>query len=51
MNLIKDTSSATPKVTLSGSDTVTQLKELSELYNSGVLTKEEFEKAKAKVLN
>ena len=51
MNLIKDTSSATPKVTLSGSDTVTQLKELSELYNSGILSKEEFDKAKKKLLN
>ena len=29
----------------------TQLKQLNELYKSGVLTKEEFEKAKKKVLN
>ena len=30
---------------------VDQLKSLNELYKSGVLTKEEFEKAKKKILN
>ena len=33
------------------SDTVDQLEKLSDLYKSGVLTKEEFEKAKKKLLN
>jgi len=32
-------------------DIVQQLKDLNELYKSGVLTKEEFEKAKKKVLS
>ena len=32
-------------------DIVKQIKELKELYDSGVLTKEEFEKAKKKLLN
>ena len=32
-------------------DVVQQLKDLNELYKSGVLTKEEFEKAKKKLLN
>ena len=32
-------------------DIVQQLKDLNELYESGVLTKEEFEKAKKKLLN
>ena len=32
-------------------DLVKQLKDLNELYESGVLTKEEFEKAKKKLLN
>ena len=36
----------------SGSNNLTeQLKTLSELYESGVLTKEEFTKAKKKLLN
>ena len=30
---------------------VDQLKKLNDLYKSGVLTKEEFEKAKKKILN
>ena len=33
------------------SNIVEQLKKLNELYKSGVLTKEEFEKAKKKILN
>ena len=32
-------------------DIVKQLKDLEELYKSGVLTKEEFTKAKKKILN
>ena len=32
-------------------DLVEQLKNLNELYKSGALTKEEFEKAKKKILN
>jgi len=32
-------------------DFINQLKQLNELYRSGVLTKEEFEKAKKKILN
>ena len=30
---------------------INQLKQLNELYKSGVLTKEEFEKAKKRILN
>ena len=37
--------------TSDSSNMVEQLKSLSELYKSGVLTKEEFEKAKKKLLN
>ena len=33
------------------SDVVENLKKLNDLYKSGVLTKEEFEKAKKKLLN
>ena len=42
-----------PKITKKkiNDDIVQQLKDLSELYESGVLTKEEFEKAKKKLLN
>ena len=32
-------------------DFINQLKQLNDLYKSGVLTKEEFEKAKKKILN
>ena len=32
-------------------DTVEQLKKLNDLYKAGVLSKEEFEKAKKKILN
>jgi hypothetical protein len=39
------------KVNLSGETTAEQLKQLSELYKAGVLTKQEFTKAKNKVLN
>ena len=39
------------KVNLSGETTAEQLRQLSDLYKSGILTKEEFTKAKEKVLN
>ena len=39
------------KTTISSSDFTEKLKELHELYKEGVLTKEEFEKAKKKILN
>ena len=32
-------------------DFINQLKQLNDLYKSGVLTKEEFEKAKKRILN
>ena len=35
----------------SNNDILSQINKLNELYNSGVLTKEEFEKAKKKILN
>ena len=35
----------------SNKDILSQINKLNELYNSGVLTKEEFEKAKKKILN
>ena len=38
-------------LTDNSSDIVKQLKDLKELYDSGALTKEEFEKAKKKILN
>ena len=34
-----------------GNNIVNQLQKLNDLYKSGVLTKEEFEKAKKKILN
>ena len=37
--------------TSGNSNLVEQLKILNDLYKSGVLTKEEFEKAKKKILN
>ena len=39
------------KQTNADKDILKKLEDLNELYKSGVLTKEEFEKAKAKVLN
>ena len=41
----------TKKITQSDNDIVSKLKDLKELLDSGVLTKEEFEKAKKKLLN
>ena len=50
---------AAPKITKkitttnsdNSSDVVTQLKELKKLFNDGILTQEEFDKAKKKLLN
>ena len=39
------------KESLEDKDIVQKLKDLKELFDSGVLTKEEFEKAKKKLLN
>ena len=52
-NTKSSTKSSTPKITKKkeDNDIVKKLKELNELYNSGVLTKEEFDKAKKKLLN
>ncbi len=36
---------------LQSDELVDQIKKLNELYKSGVLSKEEFEKAKSKILN
>ena len=44
-------SKITKKITQSDNDIVSKLKDLKELLDSGVLTKEEFEKAKKKLLN
>ena len=41
----------TKKITQSDNNIVSKLKDLKELFDSGVLTKEEFEKAKKKLLN
>jgi len=37
--------------TSTDNDFINQLKQLNTLYKSGVITKEEFEKAKKKILN
>ncbi len=51
LNLIKDSSSTkTADIKLTG-DTANQIKELHELYKAGVLTKDEFTKAKKKLLD
>ena len=44
-------SKITKKITQSNDDIVSKLKDLKELLDSGVLTKDEFEKAKKKLLN
>ena len=44
--IIKET-----KTTSSSPDIAVEIKELYELYKEGVLTKEEFTKAKKKILN
>ena len=47
----EDKSTSTTTQNNDSSDIVKQLNDLSNLYKSGVLTKEEFEKAKKKILN
>ena len=49
-NTLVNTKSSTIKKN-QNSDIVDQLNSLNDLYESGVLTKEEFEKAKKKILN
>ena len=55
LTLIKEESSSSSSqeadVKLTGSSTAEQLKQLNDLYKSGVLTEEEFTKAKKKLLN
>ena len=48
---IEESSNTTTTTTTSGSTLTKQLKELKQLYDDGVLTQEEFTKAKKKVLN
>lgn len=50
-NSLLKKSKITKKITQSNDDIVSKLKDLKELLDSGVLTKEEFEKAKKKLLN
>ena len=50
-NSLLKKSKITKKITQSNDDIVSKLKDLKELFDSGVLTKEEFEKAKKKLLN
>lgn len=53
-NKTKETSnktSTTEKITTSDGDIVKKIKELKKLYDEGILTKDEFEKAKKKLLN
>ncbi len=47
----KEKKKASENTKTSDIDVIQTLKELNELYKSGVLTKEEFEKAKKKLLN
>ena len=49
LNLVQFTEKDSPKLT--NGNITNQLKSLNDLYKSGVLTKEEFEKAKKKILN
>ena len=55
LNIIKPSNlyvKSNPNIDASGSSDLTeQLKTLNELYKSGALTKEEFTKAKKKILN
>ena len=50
-NSLLKKSKITKKITQSNDDIVSKLKDLKDLLDSGVLTKEEFEKAKKKLLN
>ena len=49
LNLVQFTEKNSPKLT--NENITNQLKSLNDLYKSGVLTKEQFEKAKKKILN
>ena len=49
--ILNDQNSLPKKKKVKSSNFVDQIKELNELYKSGVLTKEEFIKAKEKILN
>jgi len=51
LNLSELTSSDDSTSVNQSNDTVEQLKKLNDLYKTGVLSKEEFEKAKKKILN
>ena len=51
LNLSELTSLNTGSNENQSNDTINQLKRLNDLYKSGVLTKEEFKKAKNKILN
>ena len=51
LNLSELTSSYDSTSVNQSNDTVEQLKKLNDLYKTGVLSKEEFEKAKKKILN
>jgi|TARA_B100001964_G_scaffold8682_1_gene9265 hypothetical protein len=50
-NSFKNNTSTAISTTSTENDFIQQLKQLNELYKSGILTKEEFEKAKKKLLN
>ena len=50
-NSLLKKSKITKKITQSDDDIVSKLKDLKELLDSGVLTREEFEKAKKKLFN
>lgn len=50
-NIVSPTFSNIKLENKKNNDIVSQLKELNDLYNSGALTKEEFEKAKKKIIN
>ena len=50
-SFINSVSTNSKKKISQDSNFIDQLEQLNELYKSGVLTKEEFEKAKKKILN
>ena len=45
------TSTNEPKITKKSPDIAEQLSQIKKLYDDGVLTKEEYEKAKKKIIN
>jgi hypothetical protein len=51
LNLDKYIQNDNVSIKLDDSDLVNQIKKLEELFKSGVLTEEEFKKAKEKILN